>query len=88
MNKPWAAIVLIVAVLGSALGAVYSKHQSRKLFIELQALEVHKDNLEIEWGLLQLEQSTLATEAVVDQVARSRLGMIVPDPGSVVYIRR
>ena len=88
MNKSYAAIVLIIAVLGSALGVVYSKHQSRKLFIELQALEVHKDNLEIEWGLLQLEQSTLATEAVVDQVARSRLDMIVPDPGSVVYIRR
>lgn len=88
MNKTCAAIVLIVAVLGSALGVVYSKHQSRKLFNELQALEAHRDNLEIEWELLQLEQSTLATEAVVDQVARSRLGMIVPDPGSVVYIRR
>ncbi len=81
-------VLLIAAVLCSGLGVVYGKHQSRQLFNELQSLQSHRDDLEIEWGLLQLEQSTLATEAVVDHAARTRLDMRVPAPEAVIYIKR
>lgn len=81
-------VVLVIAVMGTALGVVYAKHQSRKLFIELQTLLAQRDDLEIEWEQLQLEQSTLSTEAVVDHAARTRLDMIVPTTDAVVYIRR
>jgi len=52
--------LLFAAVLGSALGVVYSKYQNRKLFIELQALQTRRDEMSVEWGRLQLEQSTWA----------------------------
>ncbi len=83
-----ALVLLIAAVLCSGLGVVYSKHQSRQLFNEFQSLQSYRDDLEIEWGLLQLEQSTLATEAVVDHAARTRLNMRVPAPEAVIYIKR
>jgi cell division protein FtsL len=88
MNHRLVVIALAIAVLSSALGVIYTKHRSRGLFVELQTLQRQRDNLEIEWGLLQLEQSTLATEIVVDQAARKRLEMAIPDPDSVVYITR
>nr|WP_246004620.1 cell division protein FtsL [Plasticicumulans acidivorans] len=80
--------VLLLALLATALGIVFTKHQSRKLFIELQSLQQTRDELEIEWNQLQLEQSTLATESVIDQVARTRLDMSVPAPEAVIYVIR
>ena len=78
--------VLIVAVLGSGVGVVYTQHVNRRLFIESQKLQAERDDLEVEWELLQLEQSTLVTDAVVEAVARTRLNMLTPDPGTILYI--
>lgn len=88
MNRYVAVFVLIMGIVSSGVGLVYTKHQSRKLFIELQVLQMLRDDLEIDWEMLQLEESTLTTEAVVDQAARVRLNMIVPDANSVIYIKR
>ncbi len=79
--------VLLIAVLGSALGVVFSTHQSRKLFTELQALEAQCDKLDIEWGRLQLEQSTWATHGRVEKLARERLDMQRPTTESAVIVR-
>lgn len=87
-NNALAIVVLMSVALGTALAMVYTKHQSRNLFIELQALQMERDDLGIEWEQLQLEQSTLSTEAVVDHAARARLNMIVPATDAVVYIKR
>ena len=80
--------VLLCAVLASGVGLIYTKHESRALLVELQELQVRRDDLEIEWGLLQLEQSMLSTEVAVDQAARARLRMALPDLDSTVYIMR
>ncbi|MBE2293804.1 MAG: cell division protein FtsL [Phycisphaerales bacterium] len=77
---------LAVAVLGSGIGVVYTEHTNRQLFMELQKLQTKRDDLEVEWELLQLEQSTLVTDAVIEQTARKRLDMLIPDPGEVLYI--
>lgn len=78
--------LLACAVLGSGVGVVYTQHTNRQFFIQLQQLQGERDNLEIEWELLQLEQSTLVTDAVVEEIARKRLNMLTPDPGQVFYI--
>ena len=80
-------ILLLIAVLGSALGVVFSTHQSRKLFTELQALEAQCDQLDIEWGRLQLEQSTWATHGRIEKLARERLDMQLPTAKSAVIVR-
>ncbi len=78
-----ALAVLLPLVLVSALAAVYAKHLSRKHFVELQALIAERDRLEIEWGRLQIEESTLSSHAEVERIARTQLGMRTPDPRDI-----
>ncbi|HFD78771.1 MAG TPA: cell division protein FtsL [Gammaproteobacteria bacterium] len=71
--------VLLLAVIASAMAVAYAKHQSRRLFIELQALQAERDAMNVEWGQLQLEQSTYTTHGKVEDAARKRLGMKIPE---------
>ena len=79
--------VLFVAVLSSAILLVYSKHQSRKLFVELQGLKQQVDESNTEWGQLQLEQSAWSGHGRIEQVARERLSMIMPNAEEVIFIK-
>lgn len=79
------AVLLLVAVI-CALATVSSNHQARKLFTELEREQNRMRQLEVEWGQLQLEQSTWAAHARVAKIARERLGMKVPAPGQIVAI--
>ena len=78
--------VLWLAALGSAAGAIYCKHRARALFVELEALNAHRDNLEIEWGQLQLEQSAWSTHAFVERVASAKLRMAMPPPKEIEIV--
>jgi cell division protein FtsL len=78
--------VLWVVALASAAGAIYSKHRSRELFIELERLNARRDNLEIEWGQLQLEQSAWSTHAFVERVASTKLRMEMPPPREIEIV--
>lgn len=70
-------------LLASALGVVWTRHQTRSLFIELQSLNAERDALDIEWGQLKIEQSAWATHGRVEQTARSGLKMVIPRPEEV-----
>jgi cell division protein FtsL len=85
-NQTLFIALLACAVLGSGVGVAYTQHTNRQLFIQLQKLQAERDDLEVEWELLKLEQSTLVTDAAVENVARTRLNMLAPDPGTVLYI--
>ncbi len=78
--------VLWIAALGSAAGAIYSKQRERELFMELERLNSGRDNLEIEWGQLQLEQSAWSTHAFVERVAGAKLHMAMPPPKDIELI--
>lgn len=81
------AAVVFMMVLSSAILLVYSKHQSRKLFVELQALSRQIDEFNTEWGQLQLEQSAWSGHGRIEQVARERLSMVMPKAEDVVFIK-
>jgi cell division protein FtsL len=83
---PALVAALWLGVLGSAAGAVYLKHRSRELFVELERLHQRRDNLEVEWGQLQLEQSAWSTHAFVERVASQRLHMATPAPKEIQVI--
>ena len=78
--------ILWVAALGSAAGAIWCKHRSREMFIQLESLNARRDNLDIEWGQLQLEQSAWSTHAFVERVASARLHMAMPPPKEIEII--
>ena len=76
-------LLLGLLVLSSAVAAVYAKHESRKLFIELQVLNAERDRLAVEWGQLQIEQSAWSTHARVEQIAREDMNLRPPTPDQV-----
>ena len=79
--------LLLVAVVLCALSVVTSQHKARKLFIELQKEKEQAQKMDVEWGQLQLEQSTWATPARVEQVAVKKLQMQLPKNGQVQFIK-
>jgi len=79
--------LLSLLVLGSALGVVYAKHQSRKLFVQLTELQQARDAMNVEWGQLQLELSTWATQGRIEQAARQRLHMTQVKFDEVVIVK-
>ena len=76
-----------LAVLASSLGVVYSKHEQRSRFTELQRLTKERDDLDIEWGQLQLEQSTWATNGRVESIARDDLHMVIPQASDLRIVQ-
>ncbi len=74
--------------VASALAIVYTRHESRRLFVELESLTAERDRLNIEWGQLQIEQSTWATHARIEQVAREALALSRPRPADIYVITR
>ncbi len=80
-------VVLVLANIVTAIGVVYARHEHRQLFVELAGLEKARDELNIEFGRLQLEQATWAESNRVDQLARTRLGMKFPETSDIVVVR-
>ena len=80
-------VVLILANLVSAIGVVHARYRHRQLFVELSRLEKSRDELNIEFSRLQLEQATWAESNRVDQIARTRLSMKTPEPADIVVVR-
>jgi len=77
-------LVLLAAVLISALAVVSTNHRARKLVTENERQQERMRALEVEWGQLQLEQSTWATHARVEEIARNKLGMHAPRPNQII----
>ena len=81
-------VLLLIAVIGSALGVIYARQQNRLLFGELTRLTHEKDDLDTEFGRLELEQETWAETNRIEQVARGQLGMINPGMAETVVVKR
>jgi cell division protein FtsL len=86
-RRPVGVFVLALAVIASSIGVVYARHEGRKQFVQLQSLVYEKERMDVEWGQLQLEQSTLTTQGQIESAARSRLGMINPAPEQMVILK-
>jgi len=80
--------ILFSLFLTSAIVLVYSKHQSRKLFVELQQLRHQVDALNTEWSQLQLEQSAWSGHGRIERIARNKLSMVMPESGDVVFVKQ
>ena len=79
-------ILLLMLAVACALATVASNHAARKLFAELEREQTRMRNLEIEWGQLQLEQSTWAGPARIEKIAREKLRMKQPGAGQIISI--
>ena len=76
-------LILLTLTLVSALGVVWTRHESRVLFVSLTALQNQRDESNIEYGRLELEQATYAEPRRIDDQARQKLGMSNPRPQDI-----
>ena len=81
------AVIAGLITFASAVELVLCRHQSRRLFVELQSLHEVKQGLDQEWGQLLLEQATWGAELRVEQIASDKLGMVVPSASQVVELQ-
>jgi cell division protein FtsL len=79
-------LVLLAASIACALSLVTSRHQARKLFVELEREQAQSRAYEVEYGQLQIEQSTWAMPGRIEKIAREQLHMQLPAPGRVEII--
>ena len=87
MNVRLLLVVLVVANVASAIAVVYARHLHRQAFATLTALQHVRDELDIEFGRLQLEQATWAETNRIEQVATERVGMLFPAAPELVMAR-
>ena len=86
MARQYWLILLLTLVLGSALTVIYVKHQSRVLFSDLRNVQKLQDKQVIQWGRLQLQNTTLATHSNVESRARKNLKMHLPENVQLVRL--
>jgi len=79
-------VVLFVAILVTSVSVIFQSYQYRQLFNTQQQLVAQWDELQVEWGQLLLEQSTLGENSRVEGLAKRKLGMIVPRSENVEMI--
>ena len=80
------AFILFLLLCFSGLGEVYMEHQKRILFIEYQGLIKERDTLKTEWKHIQIELSQLSSGLRLEEIARSKVNMSIPNPSSINII--
>jgi cell division protein FtsL len=79
-------LVLLLAVLVSAMYLVGVQYDSRRLFFELDKAHSEATRLETERERLQVEKRAQATPARVERLAREKLQMRLASPGVTTYV--
>ena len=80
-------LLALLAVIGSALGVVHTRHESRQHSVQLGLLEDRRDEFIAEWSRLQIEQAWLADAGHVENEARERLNMESPEEAKILVAR-
>ncbi|SEQ92899.1 cell division protein FtsL [Solimonas aquatica] len=83
-GSTWLPLLLILAIVVSALAVVRTKHENRALISELDSLRAERERLDMEWAQLQLEEASLAANNRVEAMARAQLGMTEPRAYEIV----
>lgn len=81
-------LIALAAVIFSALGVVYARHESRGSAVQLGMLEDQRDEIIAEWSRLQLEQAWLADASHVESKAREQLGMDIPEKSLILVVEK
>jgi cell division protein FtsL len=79
--------LLSLAVLGTGIAVVYARQQHRQAYVQLTRLQKQRDELNIEFSRLQLEQATWAETNRIEQVATERLGMSFPAQSELLVVK-
>lgn len=88
ISQSFGYVLLGVFTLLSAFAVVYYTHISRNLVNELEQLQQHADEFEVEWRNLRLELSVLADHSRIEQLAMDKLDMQKISLSKEIIIKR
>ncbi len=77
------AVLLAGAAVSTAVGVIYVKYLTRSEFGVLQQVRAERDALDVEWGRLQIEEAALTSHIRIEDNARNKLDMYMPEGGEV-----
>ncbi|MCE5359944.1 cell division protein FtsL [Candidatus Igneacidithiobacillus taiwanensis] len=80
-------LILVALITLTLFGIVAARETSRAQFIRLQALQNKIFTLNNQWGQLQLEQATLASDPRVGDIAHRKLGLEAPKNSQIVMVK-
>lgn len=78
-------ILLMLAVIGSALYLVHTQYESRRLVTELDRANAESHKLEVEYNRLDVERGAEATPVRVEKLAREQIKMHSITPAITLY---
>ncbi len=78
-------VLLAVACLVSAIALISSRHESRRLYAQIDQADREAARLRAQLETLELEQAKLSVPTRIDQLARQRLGMVPILPSNSLY---
>ena len=81
------ALFIYGLVLLLALSLVYTRVTTRSLYLQLQAEQQFRDDFNVEWGRLLLQEARYAEPRYIEKVARQKLGMVFPVRENISVIR-
>lgn len=81
-------LLLLIAVLGSAMYLVHTQYLSRQLFTELHRVELETRRLELDQDRLQVEKRAQATPLRIEKLAKEQLKMRTATPAITQYVRQ
>ena len=86
-----ARMVFIVLLLGvllvSGISVIFTTFKQRLLLNELQGLENQRNELQVQWGQMLIEQSTFSLEGRIERKAVEELQMELPEISDIVMVR-
>ncbi len=81
-------LLLLIAVLGSAMYLVHTQYMSRQLFTELHRVELETRRLELDQDRLQVEKRAQATPLRIEKLAKEQLKIRTATPAITQYVRQ
>jgi cell division protein FtsL len=80
------SLVLLIAVMASALYLVHTQYESRRIFVELDKAHAEARKLELDNERLQVEKRAQATPLRVEKLAKEQLQMRTATPAITQYV--
>ena len=80
-------LVLLAAVIASAMYLVQMQYQSRRLFVEVEKAQSLSRKLETERERLQVDKRSSATPLRIEKIAKEQLQMRTATPAVTQYVK-
>ncbi len=79
-------LLLLLAVMASALYVVHTQYESRRIYVELEKAAAQSRRVETDNERLQVEKRAQATPLRVEKLAKDRLQMRTATPAITQYV--